>query len=290
MGHSVCILTMTSICLVMSCAEVPIDSLSLSALHLSVAPSADGIFADPSFTYTIGCDNVYNTGLSNDWTQSNRTVSNSISIPQGKVCRLSLSNYFDGTTNFTPVQVNVPLVITVSTTGLISASPPAQYSNGSTLQWFSAIQNGAAYTVKLNTALHTLSSTTSLSPTAISLQSFNLANDQVSPPSVTNVRVTQTRILVVVYYTLTAVVTNSSGCKYINNSGVTPPYNVSDWTSVNTAYNSLASNACPIMVPGSPLLLLGNWTSLWQPGIKTLVMWANTVNGVNAYTTAMVGP
>lgn len=280
---------LTLLSLLLACANY-FEALNEKSIVLFSVHSADKIpFAAPSITVNIACDNVFGTQAVGDWMQSSKTIITTVSLPQGKACRLTVTGFFDGTNTYS--SVSSMLVITISQTGSVATTGSYQYVNGSGVnQWLLATQGPSLYTVNLGYAAQNLTATTSVTPSVLSLQNMSDTLAQVVAPTVANLTLTETRVLLITYDTLTANVTSSTGCKYIDNSGASPTYNAASWSSVNTAYNNASAANCPIMVPGSPLLILGNWTLLWKTNIKTLVIWANTLNGVTAYTTAMVGP
>lgn len=252
------------------------------------------VLATPTLKVSAACDNVFNTNATGDWSIQNLTITSSVSIINGKNCRITLNNYFDGTNTFTPLVPASPLVIAIASNGSVTTTSAFEYTNGATptptLQWFSASIGASNYTVAISFANNAVSATTSLTPTVLSTQTVSLANAGVTAPSVSNILITETVVLLVHLYTFTAVVSNSTACKYIDNSGGSPPYNPSNWISVNSAYNNASATTCPVLIPGSPLLVAGNWNNLWKTGVKTLVIWANTLNGISAYTTSNIGP
>jgi len=149
-------------------------------------------------------------------------------------------------------------------------------------------QNGAVYNLAISYASNSITATTSITPTALTAKTYTVSISQAAvAPSVSLVTVTQISILGILNYTLTAVVTGSSACKYIDNS--TSTYNPSNWISVNSAYTNSNAKTCPIIIPGSPLLVAGNWTMAFKTGTTTLVIWAKTsTSGVSAYTTSNI--
>lgn len=244
--------------------------------------------ANPSATFDVACSNVYNTNANNDWRQNNVNVSSSIGIINNKNCTLTLKQYFDGINTFTPS--NNPLVINIANNGVITTTAAILYSDNATtpnLAWFIAAQGGSTYNLIINYAADAIIATQSINPNNLSITTMNINMANIVAPSVSSITVTQTKKRGT-QYTLTATVSRSTGCKYIDNTSNT--YTPSNWISVNQAYNNASAKTCPVLTLGSPLLQNGNWNNLWKSGVITLVMWANTQNGINAYTTANFGP
>lgn len=267
------------------------ETLKFSKIHVAIRH--DSIMSSGILTLKVTCDNVFNTNASNDWSINSVDVTDSVYVISNKSCHLSILNYNDNTNIFSPINSGSPLLINISSSGVISTPVSAvEYTTQGgqpILQWFSASQGLSNYSININFAADAVAAITALTPTNLQAQTVSVSNSQVAAPSVTSVIVTGTG-LIIKLYTLTAIVTGSTGCKYINNSPPNPPYTPSNWISVNAAYNAAGAQSCPVLIPGSINLVIGNWSSQWQVGSKTLVMWANSVNGVNAYTTANVGP
>ena len=240
-----------------------------------------------TFTLNLSCDNVYSASSPGDWTQNNVSATSTVSIVAGKSCTITLVSYNDGTNTYSAV--GTQLSIAVSNTGTITQSTARQYTTGGgspTLKWFSANQGGSTYSAVVNYVSDPVSNTSSVTQTNLSAITFTLSMNGVAAPTVSGITLTITTSSGTYSYTLTATVSGSTGCKYIDNSSST--YTASSWSSVNTAYAAAGATACPTLTPGSATS--GNWNSRWQSGKKTLVIWVNTLNGVNAFTTANFGP
>jgi hypothetical protein len=249
------------------------------------------ITTSASLTLGLVCDNVYGTNATGDWSQNNVSVTltsgaGTVQLPQSKACRITLTNYYDGTNTYTAVLTS--LVVTVSTAGAIAVQAPGtaqEYIGGGIKDWFFAASAGT-YSIVYNFAADSITATQTITPTVISIQTVNLAIAGITPPTVTGLTLYSLGPInsqAAVGYTLVATVTGSTSCKLIDNSSST--YTATSWSSVNTAYNA-ATITCPSFVPG----VAGNqnnWTSYYNGTTqKTLTIWANTVNGLNAYTTA----
>jgi hypothetical protein len=246
----------------------------------------EALYVAGNLTLNISCDNVYAPSSPGDWTQNNVAATTTISIVANKNCTLALVNYDDGTNVYSAVLTM--LSIAISSTGTVTQSTPQQYTSGGgspVLQWFSATQNGAPYTAAINYAASAIINT---GPTLIDLlsTSFMVNMFNVTSPTVSDAALTITNNAGTYSYTFTAVVSGATSCKYIDNSLAT--YAPTSWSSVNTAYNAAGALSCPVLTPGSAAI--GNWATLWQDGKITLVMWANTLDNANAYTTANFGP
>lgn len=246
----------------------------------------DGVLVASTFTLALSCDNVYGTGQNGDWSQNNVAATTSVSLPASKNCRITLSSYCDASdTCFNPVLTS--LVTTVSTTGTITSGSATQYTaSGNIKQWFYSSQAGS-YSIQYNYAADAITATTSITPTVINIQTVSLAIASITPPTVSNLTLYSLGAInsAAATYTLIATVTGSTGCKYISNNSNT--YNPASWNSVNTAYNNGSAVSCPSFTPASNGSTTDNWTNKYGgTGQKTLIMWANTVNGLTAYTTA----
>lgn len=267
--------------------EAKDDNLELISVSLILAHT----LANPNATFDINCDNVYNKNINGDWQQSNITASSSISIISNKNCQLTLKQYFDGNNTFTPTISNSPLIINIASNGVVTTTATISYTDNATptanRAWFIAGQGGSTYSIIINYANDAISATQSISPSNLTIATMNITMANIIAPSVSSIIVTQTQITSY-QYTLTAVVTNATGCKYIDNTSNT--YTPSNWISVNQAYNNGSAKTCPVLIAGSPLLQIGNWNSVWKNNKITLVIWANRQNGINAYTTANFGP
>jgi hypothetical protein len=93
----------------MSCGEPSQDLAQIQNLSLTFTSplKLESGYGD----FDIACDSVYGTGESEDWQMSNVQANSSLSLLQGKECRLSLKQYFDGTKIFQPQNSLTPLVI-----------------------------------------------------------------------------------------------------------------------------------------------------------------------------------
>ncbi len=270
--------------LMYGCGQMSEEPPQQSILSLSVMNNE--LMATESFVINLSCDNVFGTGASADWTQSNVTATNTVSIISGKACTVQVASYNDGINTYTPV--SLPLNISVSSLGSVSQASPVQYTSQGTspiLQWFSAQQNTASYSVLINYAAHLIINS-SVTQNNISDTIINLSIDTIPAPTISGLKLSITNAAGVFSYTLTATASGSTGCKYIDNSSST--YSATSWSSVNTAYNAAGAIACPVFTPASATT--GNWNSRWQTGKITLVMWSNNIGGVNSYTTANFGP
>lgn len=258
---------------------------------LSVINGDTGVILSGTMTLNLSCDNVFGTSATGDWTMSNVSASSNVSLIQGKACSVSMAQYFDGTNTFSPVNVNSPLTISVSSDGTISPASAAQYTTGGgspILQWYAASQGAASFTIVINFTNEAVSGNSSVTPTNLAGQTISLTIADVLAPTVSSLLVYNIPGInsSPTSYTLVSNVSNYTSCKYIDNSSNT--YTPTSWSSVNTAFQS--AQTCPVFVPGQVGFSQGNWTSLWSTGVKTLIIWANTVNGLNAYTTANIGP
>jgi hypothetical protein len=246
----------------------------------------EGVFTPSTFTLGLSCDNVYGTGQTGDWTQNNVQVNTSVSIPAGKNCRITLTSYYDGTNTYSAVLTS--LVTTVSTTGTITSSAAAEYNSGGTMIWIYSSQ-AATYSIQYNYSSNAITATTSITPTVITIQTVALAISGCTAPAVSGLTLYSLGAInsAAATYTLVATVTGATGCKYIDNSNST--YSPTSWNSVNNAYNA-ATNTCPSFTPASNGSTTGNWTNEYggsgPPAQKTLIIWYNICNGINAYTTA----
>lgn len=256
----------------------------VSLTLLSEAPFVGG-----TLTLDLACDNVFGTGATDDWTMTNVAATSAVSIIQNKACRITVVSYYDGVTNtYTPVVLASPLVISISALGIVSPSSAIQYTSGGgtpVLQWFSAYPGGTD-TVIINFASDAISTTTTVTSINLTGQSVSLAVNGVSAPTVSGLSLFSIPSInsAPASYTLEATVSGSTSCKYIDNSSGT--YTPTSWSSVNTAF-ALATLPCPVFTP-TPVS--GNWTGLWGAGIKTLIIWANTVNNLSSYAVANIGP
>jgi len=260
--------------------DPPMTPLKLTIMH-------DNILVSGSFVFNVSCDNTFGTSASSDWQQSNISATTSVSVVSGVACHLALVSYNNGTTTYTAVGSS--LIVNVSSSGVVSTASPLQYTSGGaspTFEWFGASQGGSTYSVVINYAADSIINTTSVTQNNLSALAISLSISNVAAPSVSGVTLTIAASSGSFNYTLTATVSGSTGCKYIDNSSST--YTPTSWTSVNTAYSAAGATACPTLAPGSATA--GNWNNRWQTGKTTLVMWANASGGVNAYTTANFGP
>lgn len=270
-----------------------IASPKFQLFHLSMKDGDTGVILSGTLTLDLSCDNVFATGATADWAMQSVSASSSVSLVQNKACSIAVQQYFDGTNTFTPVNVNAPLTISVATDGAVAQTSPVQYTTGGgtpILQWYAAAQGVSLYTIVMSFTSETVSGNSSVTPTNLASQAVPLSISGITAPTVSSLFVYDIPAInsVAESYTLVASVSNATSCKYIDNSSAT--YTPTSWSSVNTAYNAGGAQACPVFVPGQLNFSQGNWTSLWSTGVKTLIIWANTVNGLNAYTTANIGP
>jgi|SRR5579871_2117877 len=261
------------------------DEQALSAIEIAVIK--DGVMTSGTLTLNTSCSNVFGATHPGDWTENSITATSSVSVLAGVACTITMVSYNDGSHIYTAT--GSPLTINISSSGAVPPASATQYTSGGAspiLQWFSASQGASAYAIVINYAADaitnsTVTSTTNLSATTISLSMINIP-----APTVLGVTLTISNSAGTYSYTLTATASGATGCKYIDNSNAV--YSPTSWTSVNTAYGAVGATSCPTLTPGSATV--GNWNSLWHAGKTTLVMWANALGGVNAYTTANFGP
>jgi hypothetical protein len=251
----------------------------------------EGILAAGPMVVNLACDNIYGTATG-DWTMNNinMTSGGTVSVIFHKICHITLMSYSDGTNTYTPVSSG--LVITVSSTGGISTAGPVEYTSGGAtpvFQWFSVVQK-LLFSATINYAADAVSAITA--PTMVNLtgQVVNLAVQSIPAPVISslNVYIIPSVNSGSASATLTAAVTGATSCKYIDNSsGIWTP---TLWAVVNIAFTSSNALPCPVFVDGANGFTVGNWTSRWTPGVKTLIIWANTFSNLSSYTTANIGP
>lgn len=262
-----------------------------TSFGLSLVDQENGTLLAGTLTLNLSCDNVFGTGTNGDWTMSSISATSTVSLIQNKACHITVSGYNDGSNSYAPVES--PLVINIASNGAVSTSSIVQYTTGGgtpTLIWFAAAQGVSAYTIVLNFINELVSGNNTLSPTDLAATAVPLSIDGILAPVVSSLLLYSIPAInsALASYTLVGSVSNFTSCKYIDNSSSI--YTPTAWSSVNTAFNAVGAQACPSLVPGVGNFANGNWTSLWGAGVKTLIMWANTVNGLNAYTTANIGP
>lgn len=249
----------------------------------------EGIIMSAGSVLNLSCDNVYSASSPGDWTQNNVSATTTFSLVNNKNCRVVLVSYNDGSNTYT--DTGTKLTITVSSLGVVSPASALQYTSGGgspILQWFAAAQGQTTYSIVINYTSNTVSSST-VSRTSLTSQTVSLSAAPIASPSVSSLTLYSIPALngASISYTLIASVSGYTGCKLIDNSSST--YSPTSWSSVNTAYNA-ATVSCPTMVDGQTGFSIGNWSSYWVSGQKTLVMWANSLNGLNAYAVANIGP
>jgi hypothetical protein len=252
----------------------------------------EGVMTLGAMVVNLSCDNVYGTG-NGDWTMNNvsTTSGSTVSIIAGTTCHITLVSYSDATNTYTAVTTS--LVINISSTGTVSNAAAVEYTSGGgspVLQWFAAAQGASPYTVIINYAADAITVDTSPTITNLTGHTVTLTVAQIPAPVVSSLILYFTPALngAAASYTLTAAVTGSTSCKYIDNSAGT--YTPTSWASVNTAFNAAGAQPCPQFVDGATGFTPGNWTAFWVAGTKILIMWADTVNGLSSYATANIGP
>ena len=257
-------------------------------MSVAVAVRRDGVFLTAGFVLNVSCDNVYGTAAAGDWQQNNISATSSVSVVANKACHITVLSYNDGSNTWTPVSSQ--LVVNISSSGVVTSASALQYQTGSptTYQWYSAVQGSSSYTVIIgyvgNSVSNATTSLTSLTSQTITLSAALIAAPVVSSLTLYNIPSINSGSA---SNTLTASVSGYTACKLIDNTSGT--YTPSSWSSVNTAY-AAATTTCPSFVDGQAGFAIGNWTNYWVTGHKTLVMWANTVDGMNAYAVANIGP
>jgi hypothetical protein len=166
-----------------------------------------------------------------------------------------------------------------------------KYTSGTpspVFQWVAAQQGQTNYSILMSYTADTVTNTQAPISNLVG-QVVGLNVGQVAAPVVSSLAVYQIPAInsAGVSVTLKGTVTGASNCKLIDNSA--NAYTPTSWSSVNSAYNT-ASISCPVITEGQAGFTIGNWTSYWGVGQKTLMIWAQSVNEFNAYAAANIGP
>jgi len=262
---------------------------ALNLVQVKLSFEHAGVMMSAGSVLNLSCDNVYSASSPGDWTQNNVSATTTFSLVHNKNCHVVLVSYNDGTNTYT--DTGTRLNIAVSNSGVVSAASALQYTSGGgspILKWFAAAQGQTTYSMVINYTDNTVSSST-VAKTNLTSQAVSLSAAPITSPTVSSLTLYSIPAIngASISYTLTASVSGYTACKLIDNTSGT--YTPTSWSSVNTAYNA-ATTSCPTMVDGQVGFSIGNWTSYWVSGQKTLVMWANSLNGFNAYAVANIGP
>lgn len=258
--------------------------------NIYISLTQEHIKTKASFDLSIECHNPQNI---ND--NYHATISHSkdiVAIPPQYHCYITINSYDDGKRKFTPL--HEALVIEIDHHGSGKKTLPKAYESTPLLMWLEFIPT-QPWDLSLASSLYLSSGSKThhkSSNKTIITKAINLSMNNIPAPNIDNITLFDEENInnynINNNYTLIASESEVSTCKYIDNSSNN--YDPTSWASVDQAFNAHEAHECPSFNPADPSFTSGNFNQLWLPQQKTLIIWANSVNGLNSYTTANIGP
>lgn len=265
-------------------------------VHIAISLMQEHIKTKASFDLSISC---YNPSDINDtYHRELNHIRDIITLPKYH-CHITIHSYDDGIRKFTPL--HNALVIEIDHHGIVNNALPKAYQSSpeQLLMWLEVINTKKPWDLSLSSSLYLLSgdgkhhksSNKTITTTPVTLSISNVPSPSIdnitlfSEGNINSYGLSNEYTLVCTGISIKSTVT---ACKYIDNSNNT--YDPTSWANVDQAFKHNEAIDCPSFDPADVNFTAGNFNHLWLPNKKTLIIWANTINGLNSYTTANIGP